>query len=134
MTDEERRRRRRCASDQKFKFLPPKRRTRRTVAKNDRGIRPTEPGPIRSAIAATARIVDQHWRERRLGQPEQGDPHPGSLRAMADYSGVSIRVRGAARAAVGTTASAKAGGRGLLLRHRLKRITQEMQKRDTIVA
>ncbi|MEA2501059.1 MAG: uncharacterized protein QOD01_1170, partial [Actinomycetota bacterium] len=59
MTDEEKAALRKLM--QKFKFLPPKRRTRRTVA-SDRGIRPDLRRTIRSAMRRHGEIVDQHWR------------------------------------------------------------------------
>jgi uncharacterized protein with von Willebrand factor type A (vWA) domain len=130
MTDEEKAALRKLM--QKFKFLPPKRRTRRTVA-NDRGIRPDLRRTIRSAMRRHGEIVDQHWRTRRVRRRKvilildiSG--------SMADYSRALMHFGyAAARAAVGTTASAKLV-EVFCFGTRLSRITTEMQKRDPDVA
>jgi uncharacterized protein len=130
MTDEEKAALRKLM--QKFKFLPPKRRTRRTVA-SDRGIRHDLRRTIRAAMRRHGEIVDQHWRERRVRRRKvilildiSG--------SMADYSRALMHFGyAAARAAVGTTASAKLV-EVFCFGTRLSRITQEMQKRDPDVA
>jgi uncharacterized protein with von Willebrand factor type A (vWA) domain len=117
---------------QKFKFLPPKRRTRRTVA-NDRGMRPDLRRTIRSAMRRHGEVIDQHWRVRRVRRRKvilildiSG--------SMADYSRALMHFGyAAARAAVGTTESAKLV-EVFCFGTRLTRITQEMQKRDPDIA
>jgi len=130
MTDEEKAALRKLM--QKFKFLPPKRRTRRHVSARD-GIRPDLRRTIRSAMRRHGEVVDQHWKERRVRRRKvilildiSG--------SMADYSRALMHFGyAAARAAVGTTASAKLV-EVFCFGTRLTRITQEMQKRDPDVA
>src|SRR5438309_1708973 len=126
MTDEEKAALRKLM--QKFKFLPPKRRTRRTVSARD-GIRPDLRKTIRAAMRRHGEVVDQHWRERRVRRRKvilildiSG--------SMADYSRALMHFGyAAARAAVGTTASAKLV-EVFCFGTRLTRITPEMQRRD----
>jgi len=117
---------------QKFKFLPPKRRTRRTQPTRD-GLRPDLRRTIRAAMRRHGEVVDQHWRERRVRRRKvilildiSG--------SMADYSRALMHFGYAAvRAAAGTTASQKLV-EVFCFGTRLTRITQEMQKRDPDVA
>jgi uncharacterized protein with von Willebrand factor type A (vWA) domain len=130
MTDEEKAALRKLM--QKFKFLPPKRRTRRTVASKD-GVRPDLRRTIRGAMRRNGEVVDQFWRERRVRRRKvilildiSG--------SMADYSRALMHFGyAAARAAVGTTSSAKLV-EVFCFGTRLTRITQEMQKKDPDVA
>ena len=130
MTDEEKAALRKLM--QKFKFLPPKRRTRRTVS-DDKGPRPDLRRTIRSAMRRNGEIVDLHQRERRVRRRKvilildiSG--------SMADYSRALMHFGyAAARASVGTTQSAKLV-EVFCFGTRLTRITQEMQKRDPDVA
>jgi uncharacterized protein with von Willebrand factor type A (vWA) domain len=130
MTDEEKAALRKLM--QKFKFLPPKRRTRRHIV-NDKGSLPDLRRTIRSAMRRHGEVVDQHWKQRRVRRRKvilildiSG--------SMADYSRALMHFGyAAARAAVGTTASAKLV-EVFCFGTRLSRITPEMQKRDPDVA
>ncbi|GAC1367179.1 MAG: VWA domain-containing protein [Actinomycetota bacterium] len=130
MTDEEKAALRKMM--QKFKFLPPKRRTRRTVV-DDKGSRPDLRRTIRSAMRRNGELVDLHRRERRVRRRKvilildiSG--------SMADYSRALMHFGyAAARAAVGTTASAKLV-EVFVFGTRLTRITTEMQKKDPDIA
>jgi uncharacterized protein with von Willebrand factor type A (vWA) domain len=113
---------------QKFKFLPPKRRTRRTK-RAEEGIRPDLRRTIRAAMRRHGEVVDQHWRERRVRRRKvilildiSG--------SMAEYSRALMHFGyAAARAAVGTTSSAKLV-EVFCFGTRLTRITPQMQRRD----
>lgn len=117
---------------QKFKFLPPKRRTRRTVV-DDKGPRPDLRRTIRSAMRRNGELVDLHQRERRVRRRKvilildiSG--------SMADYSRALMHFGyAAARASVSTTQSAKLV-EVFCFGTRLSRITTEMQKKDPDVA
>lgn len=130
MTDEEKRALRKLM--QKFKFLPPKRRTRRTVSAKD-GIRPDLRRTIRGAMRRNGEVVDQFWRERRVRRRKVIFILDISG-SMAEYSRALMHFGyAAARAAVGTTQSAKLV-EVFCFGTRLTRITQEMQKRDPDIA
>ena len=130
MTEEEKRALRKLM--QKFKFLPPKRRTRRTVSAKD-GIRPDLRKTIRGAMRRNGEVVDQFWRERRVRRRKVIFILDISG-SMADYSRALMHFGyAAARAATGTTQSAKLV-EVFCFGTRLTRITQEMQKRDPDLA
>src|SRR5713226_176793 len=72
MTDEEKAALRKLM--QKFKFLPPKRRTRRTVPARD-GARPDLRRTIRAAMRRHGELVDQHWRSEEHTSELQSPVH-----------------------------------------------------------